>query len=175
LRWPTGRGAHTGGVLAILAVEAALGLAPGRAARVAAARELRETFDRALRPPALDGPLGPGPPALDGPVQGAGLGSPALDGPLGPGLLIHPVYPCTAPRHRAIAARSPLDVGCTALFNVTESPVTVVRAGTDHRGLPIGVQIVGARGADALTLAAAEVVEQMLGVPAPVDPRAPAR
>jgi fatty acid amide hydrolase 2 len=138
LRWPAGRSQHTGGVLAILALEAALGLAPGRAERAAAARELRVAFDRAVRPN---------------------------------GLVIHPVYPRTAPRHRAIAARNPLDVGCTTLFNVTESPVTVVRAGTDPRGMPIGVQIAGARGADLLTLAAAEAVEAVLGAPAPIDPR----
>ncbi|MEZ4238807.1 MAG: amidase [Myxococcota bacterium] len=138
LRWPAGRSRHTGGVLAILALEAALGLVPGRAGRARAARALRETFDQAMQPNVV---------------------------------LVHPVYPRPAPRHRAIAARSPLDVGCTALFNVTESPVTVVRAGTDPRGLPIGVQLVGPRGADALTLAAGAAIEAALGVPAPVDPR----
>jgi fatty acid amide hydrolase 2 len=87
------------------------------------------------------------------------------------GLVIHPVYPRTAPRHRAIALRDPRDVGCTTLFNVCEGPVTVVRVDTDRRGLPVGVQIAGAPGADVLTLAAARVCETLFGAPAPVDPR----
>jgi fatty acid amide hydrolase 2 len=95
----------------------------------------------------------------------------AFDQAVGPrGIVIHPVYPRTAPRHRAIALRDPRDVGCTMLFNVTESPVTVVRVDTDRRGLPIGVQLAGARGSDRLTLAAGKALERVFGVPAPVDP-----
>lgn len=138
LRWPFGASPHTGGVLAILALERVQGVRGGAAERVLAARGLREAFDRAVGPQ---------------------------------GLVIHPVYTRTAPRHRAIAAGNPRHLGCTALFNVTESPVTAVRAGTGADGMPIGVQIAGARGNDALTLAAAERVERALGVPSPVDPR----
>lgn len=88
------------------------------------------------------------------------------------GLVIHPVYPRTAPFHRAIALRDPRHVGCTTLFNVTEGPATVVRVDTDRRGLPVGVQIGGIPGADALTLAAAKVCEVQFGAPAPIEPPA---
>lgn len=92
----------------------------------------------------------------------------AFDRAVGPrGLVIHPIYPSSAPRHRAIALRDPRDVGCTALFNVTESPVTAVHVDTDPQGLPIGVQVAGARGADGLTLAAGRVLEERFGTPAP--------
>lgn len=139
LRWLSGRANHSGGVIAILLVEALIGRLPGLAERAAEARALRTTFDRALGPNRV---------------------------------LIHPVYPRTAPRHRAIALRDPRDVGCTALFNVTESPVTVVRTGSDRKGLPIGVQLVGARGRDALTLAAGKALEAVFSIPVPVEVRA---
>jgi len=91
---------------------------------------------------------------------------------LGPrGLILHPTFPRTAPRHRAIVLGSPYAAGCTTLFNVGENPVTVVRVDTDPLGLPIGIQIAGARGADGLTLAAAEALEAEFSVPEPVTPR----
>lgn len=139
LRWPVGRATHSGGVIALLLLERALGLLPsGLGALVDEARRLREAMDRTLGTT---------------------------------GLMIHPVYPRTAPRHRAIALRNPLDVGCTTLFNVTEGPVTVLRVDSDPRGLPIGVQIAAARGQDRLTLAAARVLEALFGAPAPIEPR----
>ncbi|MCA9494300.1 MAG: amidase, partial [Myxococcales bacterium] len=96
----------------------------------------------------------------------------ALDGALGDHtVLLHPVYARTAPRHRAIALRDPRDVAATALFNVTESPVTVVPVATGRGGLPIGVQVVGARGRDALTLAVARALEESHGTPDAIDPR----
>ena len=95
-----------------------------------------------------------------------------LDQALGPhGILIHPIYPRTAPLHRAITLRDPRDIAATALFNVTESPVTAVRVDTAPDGMPIGVHLVARRGNDALTLAAGAVLERVFGAPAPVDPR----
>jgi len=96
-----------------------------------------------------------------------------LDDALGPhGVLLHPPFPRTAPRHRGMALRRPWDVGCTTVFNVTESPVTVVPVDVDGKGLPIGVQIAAARGNDALTIAAGEVLEEAFGGwRRPVEPR----
>ncbi len=89
---------------------------------------------------------------------------------LGPrGVLLHPPYSRPAPRHMW-PLLTPLDVMCTSLFSITGLPATVVPVGFDDRHLPVGVQIVGRRGNDRLTLAAARVVEQAFGgwVPAPI-------
>ena len=77
-----------------------------------------------------------------------------LEEALGPrGVLLHPPYSRPAPRH-GDAWRTDTDAACTAVFNVLESPVTVVRTSFESRGLPVGVQ--SAQGADALTLDVAE-------------------
>jgi fatty acid amide hydrolase 2 len=82
---------------------------------------------------------------------------------LGPaGVLLHPPYTRPAPIHRA-ALLTPFDFVCTAIFSITELPVTQVPTGLDARGLPLGVQIVARRGNDRLTLAAARAVEASLG------------
>ena len=94
-----------------------------------------------------------------------------LEDALGPhGVLLHPPYSRPAPRH-GDAWRTATDSACTAIFNVLESPVTVVRTGFESRGLPIGVQVAGARGADALTLAVAAVLEDDLGGYVRAEPR----
>jgi fatty acid amide hydrolase 2 len=49
------------------------------------------------------------------------------------------------------------------VFNVLELPVTQVPAGFSQEGMPLGVQVVGARGQDHLTIAAAKVIEEALG------------
>ncbi|MBO85648.1 MAG: amidase [Deltaproteobacteria bacterium] len=86
-----------------------------------------------------------------------------LEAVLGPnGVLLHPPYSRPAPRH-GDAWRTAFDASCTAIFNVLESPVTVVRTSFESRGLPVGVQVVGIRGADALTLDVAELLERDLG------------
>ena len=83
---------------------------------------------------------------------------------IGPhGLLLHPPFPRTAPRHRGMLLRRPWDVGCTTLFNVCESPVTVVPVDTGPKGLPVSVQVVGAKGRDHLTIAAGQVLEEAYG------------
>jgi aspartyl-tRNA(Asn)/glutamyl-tRNA(Gln) amidotransferase subunit A len=46
-------------------------------------------------------------------------------------------------------------------FNLTQQPAASVPCGLSSDGLPIGAQIVGARGADALVLQAARVLERM--------------
>ncbi|MGK5496990.1 amidase [Streptomyces sp. URMC 125] len=57
----------------------------------------------------------------------------------------------------------------TRPFNMTQQPAVSVPCGTDGRGLPVGVQLVGARHADALVLRAAHALYEAgaAGVPAP--------
>lgn len=86
------------------------------------------------------------------------------------GVILHPPYSRSAPRHGAPLLR-PLDPGFTAIFNVLELPATQVPTGLDSRGLPIGVQVVGARGRDHLCLAVAKALEDELGILTPIDPR----
>ncbi|NLU66497.1 amidase [Streptomyces sp. HNM0574] len=56
-------------------------------------------------------------------------------------------------------------------FNMTQQPAASVPCGTDGEGLPVGVQLVGARHADALVLRAAHALYQD-GLPASVAPPA---
>jgi fatty acid amide hydrolase 2 len=87
------------------------------------------------------------------------------------GVIVIPPYSRPAPYHYEPLLRA-FDAGFTALFNVLEFPSTVVPVGLDARGLPLSVQIVGARGKDALTIAVACALEEELGRLAPIDPRA---
>ena len=82
---------------------------------------------------------------------------------IGPeGVLLFPSYTRTAPRHgRPIL--TPIDWVYTAVFNALELPVTQVPLGLDHRGLPLGVQVVGCHGQDHVTIAAAQRLEAELG------------
>ncbi|MDI1482375.1 amidase [Polyangium sp. y55x31] len=86
-----------------------------------------------------------------------------LEAELGPhGVILHPTYTRSAPRHWE-PLLTPLDFVCTALFNVLAFPVTQVPAGFDDLGLPLGVQVAGRRNADALTIAVARALEEDLG------------
>jgi fatty acid amide hydrolase 2 len=86
----------------------------------------------------------------------------ALEEELGPnGVLLHPPYSTPAPRHSQPLLR-PFDFMCTGLFNVLEFPSTAVPVGFDA-GLPIGVQVIGRRGNDHLTIAAAAAIEEAFG------------
>ena len=74
-------------------------------------------------------------------------------------VLVFPVHPLCAPSHD-VPLLLPLNISYTCVFNVAESPATSVPMGLDAAsGVPTGVQIVGARGADLLTIAAAEALE----------------
>ena len=122
----------------------------------------RHTF-AGLALTALDRALGAIPVDLSGVVREGEALRDAVEAALGPeGVLVFPVYSRPAPRHRD-PWRTPLDFQLTALFNVLELPATVVPVGADHRGLPLAVQIVAARGRDDLTLRAARALEQDLG------------
>jgi fatty acid amide hydrolase 2 len=78
------------------------------------------------------------------------------------GVLLHPPYSRPAPWHRAVW-RTPFDFACTAIFNVLEFPVTQVPVRLSAWNVPIGVQVAGSRGADAVTIAAAAVIEAEFG------------
>jgi fatty acid amide hydrolase 2 len=78
------------------------------------------------------------------------------------GVLIVPPYPRSAPRHGAALLR-PFDFIFTGIFSVLEYPATQVPVGFDRRGLPLGVQVVAARGNDHLTIAAAGAIEKTHG------------
>ncbi len=88
----------------------------------------------------------------------------------GDAVLLHPPYTRPAPKHRG-AWTTPFHAGCTAIFNVMQNAVTVVPTGFDARGLPVSVQIVGRQGADGLTIAAAQAVEDALGGWQKAEPR----
>jgi fatty acid amide hydrolase 2 len=91
----------------------------------------------------------------------------ALEDALGPhGVMLYPVYPTTAPRHGApvwsyLSLRFPS--GYQGVFNVLEMPATAVPLGLDRRGLPLGVQVVGPRSCDHLTIATALALEDAFG------------
>jgi fatty acid amide hydrolase 2 len=86
-----------------------------------------------------------------------------LDETLGAsGVLLYPPHWTTAPRHNR-SLWLPIRWMHTALFNVLHCPVTQVPTGLDSQGLPTGVQVVGARGQDHLTIAAAVALEESLG------------
>lgn len=78
------------------------------------------------------------------------------------GVILCPVYPTVAPRHHAPLAR-PLGFAWTAVFNALHFPVTVVPVGFDSHGMPLSVQVVGPRGGDARTIAAAAAIEAVTG------------
>ena len=86
-----------------------------------------------------------------------------LEAELGPnGVLLHPPYSRTAPRHYG-PMLTPFDFVYTAIFNVLEFPVTVLPTGFDDGGLPLGVQIAARRGNDHLTVATAAALEEEFG------------
>ena len=78
------------------------------------------------------------------------------------GVIIHPPYTRPAPRHRGTLV-TPNDFVLSALFSALGMPATALPVGFDVSGLPLGVQIIGRRGSDHLTIAVAAALEQELG------------
>ena len=79
------------------------------------------------------------------------------------GIFLYPTHPIPAPYHN-----QPLIVlfnfSYTGIFNVLGVPVTAVPMGlAAEEGVPIGLQVVGARYRDCLTLAVAEEMERAFG------------
>ena len=50
-----------------------------------------------------------------------------------------------------------------ALATVCGLPATAIPSGLNALGLPVGVQIIGPRGGDALTLAVAQAIDEQFG------------
>lgn len=81
---------------------------------------------------------------------------------VGDGVVLHVPHSHVAPKHGSTVAR-PWAVQPTAIFNLTRSPATQVPLGLNQRGLPLGVQVVGARGNDHVTIAVAQELERAFG------------
>jgi fatty acid amide hydrolase 2 len=84
------------------------------------------------------------------------------------GVMLYPPYPRTAPKHNA-PLLLPIQWMYTAVFNALGLPVTQTPLGLDGEGLPRGVQVVGAPGTDATTIAVACALEHDLGGWVPPD------
>jgi fatty acid amide hydrolase 2 len=78
--------------------------------------------------------------------------APLLDGQA---VVVAPTYSTLAPLHR-VPILLPHGFSYSGIYNVMQYPATSVPCGLTSAGLPFGVQIVGARGQDNLTLAAGE-------------------
>lgn len=101
--------------------------------------------------------------------EGAALQA-RLDDLLGDdGVLLHPPFPRPAPRHR-LAMLRPMEFIYCGLFNPLHLPSTVMPVGFAPDGLPVAVQVIGARGRDHVTIAAARVIEERLGGWVRADP-----
>ena len=85
-----------------------------------------------------------------------------LEDVIGGGVLLHPPFPRVAPRHGGTIGR-PWVLANAAVFNLTGMPVTQVPLGLGRSGLPVGVQVVGCRDQDHVTIAVALELERALG------------
>jgi fatty acid amide hydrolase 2 len=85
-----------------------------------------------------------------------------LEEVIGGGVLLHPPFPRVAPRHGGTVGR-PWVLANAAVFNLTGMPVTQVPLGLGAKGLPLGVQVVGCRDQDHVTIAVALELERAFG------------
>jgi fatty acid amide hydrolase 2 len=85
-----------------------------------------------------------------------------LEDVIGDGVLLHPPFPRVAPRHGGTIGR-PWVLANAAVFNLTGMPVTQVPLGLGAKGLPVGIQVVGRRDHDHVTIAVALELERALG------------
>ncbi|MCZ6463490.1 MAG: amidase family protein, partial [Proteobacteria bacterium] len=76
------------------------------------------------------------------------------------GVLLYPMAVRPAPRHGWGVASN---FRFTGLFNGFELPSTQVPLGLGEAGLPLGVQVIGSRGRDHVTIAVAVELERVLG------------
>jgi len=81
---------------------------------------------------------------------------------IGDGVLLHPAHPTVAPPHRRTYGR-PWILTPAAVFNLAGAPVTEVPLGLTPAGLPLGVQVAAAPGADHLSIAVALELEAVFG------------
>ncbi|MBS0421053.1 MAG: amidase [Proteobacteria bacterium] len=76
------------------------------------------------------------------------------------GVMLYPIAIDVAPRHGVESIQYFRFAG---LFNVLEMPSTQTPLGLGREGLPLGVQVIGGRGQDHLTIAVALALERALG------------
>jgi fatty acid amide hydrolase 2 len=81
---------------------------------------------------------------------------------IGEGVVLHPAHLAAAPRHRRGYWRPWLSTPA-ALFNLAGVPVTEVPLGLNDDGLPLGIQVAAALGADHLSIAMALELEAVFG------------
>jgi fatty acid amide hydrolase 2 len=81
---------------------------------------------------------------------------------IGDGVLLHPAHPTLAPRHRRTYGRPWLMMPAAA-FNMAGVPVSEVPLGLSAGGLPMGIQVAAAPGADHLSIAIALELEAVFG------------
>jgi fatty acid amide hydrolase 2 len=78
------------------------------------------------------------------------------------GVLLHPAHLSLAPPHRRTYGR-PWLLTPASIFNLAGVPVTEVPLGLSRGGLPVGVQVAAAHGADHLSIAIALELEAVFG------------
>lgn len=94
-------------------------------------------------------------------AKGRALAAEVIDA-IGSGVLIHPAHPTLAPLHRRTYGR-PWVMMPAAIFNMAQVPVTEVPLGLNADGLPVGIQVAAAPGADHLPIAIAIELEAVFG------------
>ncbi|CAL1275222.1 unnamed protein product [Larinioides sclopetarius] len=78
------------------------------------------------------------------------------------GIFLYPTYPDIAPYHMEMLFR-PFNIGYSVIFNILGLPVTQCPLGLGGKGLPLGMQIIGAMNQDRLTMAASVELERVFG------------
>ncbi|XP_015230938.1 PREDICTED: fatty-acid amide hydrolase 2 [Cyprinodon variegatus] len=78
------------------------------------------------------------------------------------GVLLYPSHPRVAPKHHHPLFR-PFDFAYTGILNILGLPVTQCPLGLNEEGLPLGVQVVGGKLQDRLTLAVSLYLEKTFG------------
>jgi amidase len=77
-------------------------------------------------------------------------------------LIVSPVAPDIAPLYRAKVVPTNM-FSYTIPYSLTGNPCVVVRAGSSHEGLPIGVQVIAQNWHDDIALRGAHAIERALG------------
>lgn len=85
-----------------------------------------------------------------------------LEALIGDGVMLYPSYAEVAPRHGR-PLLTPWQWVYTAIINVLELPATQVPLGLNPAGIPLGVQVIGRRGNDHVTIAVARELERAFG------------
>ena len=81
---------------------------------------------------------------------------------IGDGVLLHPAHLTPAPHHHRTYGR-PWLTNASSIFNLAGVPVTEVPLGLSPAGVPVGVQVAAAAGADHLSIAIAIELEAVFG------------